>query len=55
MVPSPQRGRKRKTEKENNSVRDCRLRSEEGTIDLGWKNPEMIFKLGLEGRVRTER
>lgn len=37
------------------SVRDCRLRSEEGTIDLGWKNLEMIFKLGLEGRVRTDR
>lgn len=30
--------------------RSCRLRSEEGTIALGWKNPEMIFELGLEGR-----
>lgn len=36
-------------------MRDCRLRSEEETVGLGRKNPEMTFELGLGGIERTER
>lgn len=37
------------------SVRDCKLRSEEGTVGLGWENTEVTFELGLEGTGRTDR
>lgn len=58
-----QREEKRKTKGEYNvtvcqgqvSARDCRLRSLEVTVSLGWENPEMTFELGLEGRGRTDR
>lgn len=34
------------------SVRGCRLRSDERSIGVGWKNPEVTFEPVLEGRWR---